>query len=233
MKFEIQHKPSYALAIVHLDAGETVVAEGGALVSRDQHITMETRAGAEKGGGMMKGLMSGLKRMVAGESFFQNRFTASQPGHVTFAPTHVGDIEVYELAAADDLFLQSTAFLCSADGIKVDTKWGGAKTFFGGEGLVMLRCHGQGDLWVSSYGAIHAVQVDGSYTVDTGHIVAFEEGLQFSVRKEGSMKSLFFGGEGLVCEFTGKGTLWFQTRNAAALASFLHPFRRVKPKNNN
>ena len=56
--------------------------------------------------------------------------------------------------------------------------------------------------------------------------------LQISVRKEGSMKSLFFGGEGLVCEVTGKRTLWFQTRNAAVLGRFLHPFRRVKPKNN-
>ena len=81
MKFDIQHRPSYALAIVHLEAGETVIAEGGALVSRDANISMETRAGKDKGGGLMKGLMSGLKRMVAGESFFQNRFTASQPGH--------------------------------------------------------------------------------------------------------------------------------------------------------
>ena len=48
----------------------------------------------------------------------------------------------------------------------------------------------------------------------------------------GGLKGLFFGGEGLVCEFTGKGRLWFQTRNAPALGSFLHPFRRVKPKKN-
>ncbi|MFT5686769.1 MAG: hypothetical protein ACI8RZ_007726 [Myxococcota bacterium] len=214
MKFEIHHRPSYALAVVDLEAGETVIAEGGALVSRDASISMETRAGAEKGGGMMKGLMSGLKRMVAGESFFQNRFTASAPGHVTFAPTHVGDIAVYELAAEDDLYLQSTAFLCSADGIKVDTKWGGAKTFFGGEGLIMLKATGQGPIAFNAFGGIKIVEVDGEFTVDTGHIVAFESALSFSVKKfGGGWKQFIFGGEGLVCTFSGKGRLYIQTRN--------------------
>jgi uncharacterized protein (TIGR00266 family) len=214
MKFEIHHRPSYALAVVDLEVGETVVAEGGALVSRDASISMETRAGAEKGGGMMKGLMSGLKRMVAGESFFQNRFTASAPGHVTFAPTHVGDIAVYELAAADDLYLQSTAFLCSADGIKVDTKWGGAKTFFGGEGLITFN----------AFGGIKVVDVDGTFTVDTGHIVAFESSLTFSVKKfGGGWKQFIFGGEGLVCTFSGTGRLWLQTRNPQEFGKTIGP----------
>ena len=224
MKFEIHHRPSYALAVVDLEVGETVVAEGGALVSRDASISMETRAGAEKGGGMMKGLMSGLKRMVAGESFFQNRFTASAPGHVTFAPTHVGDIAVYELAAADDLYLQSTAFLCSADGIKVDTKWGGAKTFFGGEGLIMLKATGQGPIAFNAFGGIKVVDVDGTFTVDTGHIVAFESSLTFSVKRfGGGWKQFIFGGEGLVCSFSGTGRLWLQTRNPQEFGKTIGP----------
>jgi uncharacterized protein (TIGR00266 family) len=224
MRFEIQHQPSYALAIVHLQAGETVVAEGGALVSRDAGISMETRAGAEKGGGLMKGLVSGLKRLAAGESFFQNRFTASTPGHVTFAPTHVGDIAVYDLAAADDLYLQSTAFLCSADGIKVDTKWGGAKTFFGGEGLIMLKATGHGPIAFNAFGGIKVVDVDGEFTVDTGHIVAFESSLSLSVKKFGSgWKAFIFGGEGLVCTFSGKGRLWLQTRNPQEFGQTIGP----------
>ncbi len=224
MKFEIHHRPSYALAVVDLEVGETVVAEGGALVSRDASISMETRAGAEKGGGMRKGLLSGLKRMVAGESFFQNRFTASAPGHVTFAPTHVGDIAVYELAAADDLYLQSTAFLCSADGIKVDTKWGGAKTFFGGEGLIMLKATGQGPIAFNAFGGIKVIDVDGTFTVDTGHIVAFESSLTFSVKKfGGGWKQFIFGGEGLVCTFSGTGRLWLQTRNPQEFGKTIGP----------
>jgi uncharacterized protein (AIM24 family) len=84
---------------------------------------------------------------------------------------------------------------------------------------------------VSSYGAIHPVEVDGGYVVDTGHIVAFDDTLTYRVRSVGGLKSLFFSSEGLVCEFSGRGRLWIQTRNASALAAFLHPFRRVKTQN--
>ena len=131
--------------------------------------------------------------------------------------------------------LEATSPTCSAlasgTDVEVDSKWGGAKTFFGGEGLFMLKVSGQGPVWLSSYGAIHQVDVSGSYTVDTGHIVAFDETLTFQINKVGGMKSLFFSGEGLVCEFSGNGRLWIQTRNAPSLASFLHPFRPVKQNN--
>ena len=214
MQIQIHHRPSYAMAEVQLAAGETVIAEGGAMVSQDTHIEIKTSA-AKKGEGKLKGLMSGLKRMVAGESFFQNRFTAvGAPGHVTFAPTYQGDVMTHELSQGT-LFLQSTAFLCSGTGIEVDTKWGGAKTFFGGEGLVMLKATGSGPIVFNSFGAIKEIMVDGEFIVDTGHIVAFEDSINFTVNKfGGGWKSFIFGGEGLVCTFSGRGRLWIQTRNA-------------------
>lgn len=223
MQFDIQHRPSYALAVVHLEAGETVVAEGGALVSRDPDISVETSAG-KKDQGLLGGIMSGLKRLAAGESFFQNKFTANRPGHITFAPTHVGDIETYELAAEDDLYLQSSAFLCSGDGVETDAKWGGAKTFFGGEGLVMLKATGQGPIAFNAFGGIKTIEVDGTFVVDTGHIVAFESSLEFSIsRFGGGWKAFIFGGEGLVCTFKGKGKLYIQTRNPQEFGKTIGP----------
>jgi len=224
MNFEIQHRPSYALAIVHLDMGETVVAEGGAMVSMDTHVQLKTSA-AKEGQSALGGLMSGFKRMVAGESFFQNRFTAfDAPGEVTFAPIHVGDIVVHDLPVEGDLFMQSSAFLCSADTVTVDTKWGGARTFFGGEGLIMLKTSGHGPIAFNSFGGVKPVDVDGTFTVDTGHIVAFESSLEFSVRRfAGGWKQFLFGGEGLVCTFSGKGRLWIQTRNPQEYGKALGP----------
>jgi uncharacterized protein (TIGR00266 family) len=102
-----------------------------------------------------------------------------------------------------------------------------------GESLIMLRASGTGDLFLSSYGAIHPVRVEGSYIVDTTNIVAFDESLTFRVRPLGGVKSLLFSKEGLVCEFTGTGRLWIQTRSVDSLAAFLHPYRRIKPKSNN
>jgi uncharacterized protein (TIGR00266 family) len=222
MQIQVHHRPSYALAEVLLEADETVVAEGGAMVSQDTHVTLTTSASGEKGGGMMKGLMKGLKRKLAGESFFQNHFTATgSPGHVTFAPTHQGDIVVHEMAQGS-VMLQSTAYLCGSPEIELDSKWGGAKSFFGGEGLIMLKATGTGLLAFNSFGAIKEIDVEGGFIVDTGHIVAFEDGLTFNVTKfGGGWKSFIFGGEGLVCSFSGRGKLWIQTRNAAGFGQLL------------
>ncbi|TNE86885.1 MAG: TIGR00266 family protein [Deltaproteobacteria bacterium] len=214
MNIDIQHGPAYALAVVHLQPGETVVAEGGAMVSMDTHVKMETTTKKKEGQGLLGGLMSGLKRMVAGESFFQNHFTAEgSAGEVTFAPTHCGDVVQCDLAG-NTMVLQSTAYLCSGKDVEIDAKWGGAKSFFGGEGLIMLKASGTGPLVFNSFGGIREIDVEGEYIVDTGHIVAFEDSLTFKVtRFGGGIKAFIFGGEGLVCRFSGTGKLWIQTRN--------------------
>jgi len=227
MQIEVNHRPAYALATVSLDADEIVVAEGGAMVSMDTHVTVETAAAKKEGQGLMGGLMSGLKRMVAGESFFQNKFKAAgSAGSVTFAPKHVGDIVSYTMTGACGLVLQSTAYLCSAESVDIDAKWGGSKSFFGGEGLFMLKASGQGPIVFNSFGAIKEIDVTGDFIVDNGHIVAFEDTLSFTNTRFGSgfMQSIL-GGEGLVCKFSGTGKLWIQTRNpqgfGEALASKL------------
>jgi uncharacterized protein (TIGR00266 family) len=114
------------------------------------------------------------------------------------------------------VIVQSTSYLASSQGINIDSKWGGFKTFFGGEGFFMIKATGQGEMAVNSFGAIHELELDGPYIVDTGHIVAFEETLGFKVKRVGSWKSTFFSGEGLVCLFEGQGKLWIQSRNPGA-----------------
>ena len=128
--------------------------------------------------------------------------------------------------------VQSGSWLASESSVVVDTKWGGAKTFFSGEGLFMLRCSGAGDMLVASYGAIFEMDLPAgeSYKVDTGHIVAFEEGIGYQVNKVGGWKSTILSGEGLVATFTGPGKLWQQSRSPADLVGWLTeklPFSRA------
>ena len=225
MQFEIKNKPDFASLHILLDHGEQIVTEAGAMMGMSPEIDMQTN--------LKGGLLAAAKRALGGESIFLNTYTSTGPGQrLDIAPASPGDMEHLSLNGSS-VMVQSGSYCASTPEVTVDTKWGGARTFFGGEGLLMLKCSGNGDLWFASYGAIHPVDVQGSYIVDTGHIVAFEDSLSFNIRKVGGIKSLFLSGEGLVCHFSGTGRLWLQTRNVPALASFLHPFRRVRPKNNN
>lgn len=217
MQYQVQHRPAYALAILTLNAGENIQAEPGAMVSMSAGIQIET--------GVQGGIMAGLKRsLLGGESFFMNTLTAPSGGEVTLAPALPGDITILELAN-QSYMVQSGAFLASAQTVNIDTKWGGAKTFFASEGLIMLKCSGTGPLILASYGAIHQVDLAAGqqYIIDTGHLVAFPEGMPFNVQKAGSWTSTILGGEGLVINLTGPGTVLLQTRSQGAFLAWLLP----------
>ncbi len=225
MQTEIMYGPAYAAAKLTLTAGETVRAEAGAMLAMSPAVAMETSTQ----GGVLKGLR---RSILGGESFFMNTFTAQADGaELWLAPALAGDIVAWPLNGT--LFVQSGSYLASSAGVEVDSNWGGAKTFFSREGLFMLRVSGQGDVVLSSYGAIHAIdlQPGQTYTVDTGHMVAWTEGVNYSVRKVGSWKSTFFSGEGLVCDLTGPGRIYLQTRSQDAFLGWLIP--KLPQSNNN
>jgi uncharacterized protein (TIGR00266 family) len=217
MDHEISHRPSYAQLTLSLDPGESVRAEAGAMVSYTGDVDVTTEAE----GGLLKSLS---RSVFGGESFFMNTFTASVESRLSLAPALSGDVEHHRLDE-ETLFVQSTSFLASDPDVEVDTTFGGAKTFFGGEGLFLLELSGTGPAYLSSYGAIeeHTVAPGETYVVDTGHVVAFEESLDFDVRRVGGLKSTLFSGEGLVCAFEGEGTVWTQTRSPDAFLAWLVP----------
>jgi uncharacterized protein (TIGR00266 family) len=218
MEHKIDYGPSFSLLSVKIGEGEKVTAEAGAMVSMDGTISMETK--------MQGGLGKALARsFLGGESFFMNHYSGS--GEVTFASSAPGDIKHVEMNG-NTLFVQSGSFICSHGDITVDTKFGGAKTFFSGEGLFLLKVHGTGDLFISSYGAMTERQLaDGQQMkVDTGHMVAFDEGVKYEVKAVGGLKSTLLSGEGLVANFTGPGKVIMQTRSLSAFADLLA--RRIK-----
>jgi len=218
VQIEIKYDPAFAIAFATLDQGESIRAEAGAMVSHTPGLTMETST--------QGGLMKGLKRAVGGESFFMNTFTATQPGdQIGLAAPLPGDVAHWPLSG-QTVYLQSGAYLASAMGVEVDSSWGGSKTFFSGEGLIVLKVWGTGDLLVSAYGAIHAIDLapGQSYVVDTGHMVGWSEGVTYQVSKAGGgWKQTLLGGEGLVCTLTGPGRIYLQTRSTTDFINWLVP----------
>jgi uncharacterized protein (TIGR00266 family) len=140
---------------------------------------------------------------------------------VILAPALSGQIIHKRLDGSHKLFVQAGSYLASAGEIDTRVRFTGLRSLLGGEGLVLLECSGLGDLWVNSYGGVLPLEVNGAFTVDTGHIVAFDGSLDFKVKSVGGMKSLFLSGEGLVCEFSGRGVVYIQSRNMKALVGWL------------
>jgi uncharacterized protein (TIGR00266 family) len=210
MQVDIKYSPGYALAVCSLAPGEQIKAESGAMVSMSSNIQIETQTG---------GVMKGLKRaLLGGENFFMNTFTAiNAPGEVSLSPTLPGDIKQLPLNGA--IIVQGTSYLASSPGIQIDTQFKGFKGLFSGEGLFMLKAEGQGNLLISCFGAMHEVEIDGDYIVDTGHVVAFEPGLDYSVTRVGGWVATLFSGEGLISRFRGRGRLILQTRNPQSFGS--------------
>lgn len=197
------------------------------MVRQSTELEMETRLNASRKRGFL-GLIAAvvvalLRRFLGGETLFVNEFWGPSGGEVVLAPKLSGHIIQKTLDGTRTLFVQTGGYLASTVDVDTRLRFGGLRTLFGGEGLVLLQCSGTGDVFVNSYGGITEVPVDGKLIVDTGHIVAFDGALDFRVRSIGGAKSFFFSGEGLVCEFQGRGSVFIQSRNLAALTSWLSP----------
>lgn len=225
MQIDIQYRPANAAARVVLQPGETVTAEGGAMISMSPNVTIETTT-IQRGKG---GVLAGIKRLVAGENFFLNHFTAQrQSGEIWLSSGMPGDMVVRQLDGLA-LIIQSGSFVASEQGVSIDASFQGiGKALFSGESMFWLRASGTGQIVLNSFGAIYPIHVDGEYIVDTGHIVAYEETLEFNIVKAGkSLIGSFLGGEGLVCKFRGTGTVWCQSHNDKGFGETIGPM--LKP----
>lgn len=217
MELQVEYRPSFSLAIARLAPGEQIYAESGAMVAM-RNVAMETQAR----GGVLKSL---ARAALGGESFFVNTFTGGDGGgEIMLAHPLPGDIRMVELHG-ETMMVQSGSFLASAASIDLDTKWGGARSFFAGEGLILLKTTGMGQLILGSYGAIHELELGAGeqITVDSGHLVAFTDTVNYKPRAVGGIKSTLFSGEGLVVDITGPGRLLMQTRSETAFLGWLIP----------
>ena len=221
----IQMRPGSSVAEVKLQPGQEFTAEGGAMIAMSSHLQMTTTTN-KKGSGS---IMIGLNRMLSGESFFLNHFKAgNEGGTVWLGATHAGDMMVKELNG-EGLIVQGGSYVASSPEIDINMNWHGFKSLVSKESLFWLGIKGKGTLVINSFGIIYPIQVNGEYIVDTGHIVAFDESLNFTLSKAGkSWVSSFLGGEGLVCKFKGQGTVWVQSHNSGSFGSILGS--KLKPR---
>jgi uncharacterized protein (TIGR00266 family) len=221
MEVNLRHTPAFGVARVMLGGSETVKVESGAMYAMSAGVTLESKMD----GGFLK---SAKRAMLGGESFFVSTYTApTQGGFVDVAARLPGDLLSVQIAPDKALFVQKGSWLASASGVELDTKWGGFKNMFGSEGGFILRAAGAGGLVMSCYGALETwdLQPGQTLTVDTGHMVAYEETVQMNLRKvAGGVVQSLKSGEGLVFDFVGPGRVTTQTRNPNEFLGWIASF---------
>jgi uncharacterized protein (TIGR00266 family) len=225
MHAELLYPGTFTLLKVTLDEGEAVKAEGGAMVAMSNTIELE--------GKMEGGILGGLGRMLTGESLFLQTLTAKRgPGEVLLAHAIPGDIQELHMDGSYDYILQKDGFLAGSSSLSIETKMQNlAKGVFSGEGLFVVRIKGQGNLFVSSYGSIHALDIPAGeeMIIDNGHLVAWPDTMHYSIEKAASgWISSLTSGEGLVCRFRGPGRVLIQTRNPGSFGAWVRQFIPTK-----
>jgi uncharacterized protein (TIGR00266 family) len=221
------HGDDMQIVEVELDAGETVIAEAGAMNYMEEGITFETRMGdgSQPDQSILGKLFSAGKRMITGESLFMTHFTNRGSGtkRVAFAAPYPGKIIPLDLSQLGGrLTCQKDAFLCAALGTKISIafqkKLGAG--LFGGEGFILQTLEGDGKAFIHAGGTVIKKTLnDETLRVDTGCLVAFTDGVNYDIQRAGNLKSMFFGGEGLfLATLSGHGTVLLQSLPFSRLA---------------
>ena len=224
MNIEIQQRPGSTVAKVDLAAGESITAEGGAMVAMSPQFQVTTTTRQKQGSG---GVLAGLKRMLASESLFLNHFVSPTNATIYLGTTLPGDMHVFEMTG-NKILVQGGSYVASSEGVHLNTVWQGAKNLLSGETLFWIELTGHGEAIINAFGVIYPIDIDGEYIVDTGHIVAYEDGLNFTLSKAGSSWiSSILGGEGIVCKFNGRGRIWCQSHSSNAWGYSVAPFLKA------
>jgi uncharacterized protein (TIGR00266 family) len=218
MEIITRQGPSFGVARLNLQGNESVRVESGAMMAMSSGVNLEAKAEG--------GIMKSLKRAaLGGESFFLTTYHApAGGGWVDIAARLPGDLVSVEIAGGQSWVISKGSWLASPASISLDTKWGGFRNMFGSEGGFVVRASGEGPVVLGCYGALDkwTLGAGETITVDTGHMVAYQDTVQMGLRKvTGGLVQTFKSGEGLVFDFTGPGVVYTQTRNPNELLSWI------------
>jgi len=218
MDYEIVKNPM-GLIQFSMNKGDKVTAEAAAMVFMRGDIETVTRM---RKGGFLKSLKAAA---LGGESFFVNDFIANTDNcKLGLTGNTLGDIEVIHVT--EEFIVQSGAFVGSTGGLTLDTKWQGFTKGIFGSNLFMLKTVGTGDMFVNAWGGIIKKELkDGEKMIlDNYQLVALSSRASYRVTKHGGFKTTLFGGEALVIEIVGPGTVYLQTKNIMEFVRAIIPF---------
>jgi len=215
------------IARLSLKPGQEVYAEAGRMIYKTPSVSWETRM---SGNTLGEKLWGAFKRKLMGESLFLTYFRATSDGEIGFAGAYPGKIQGFDLAAGHSVIVQRDAFLFAQSttqlNIELVRRLGAG--FFGGEGFILERLTGPGQAFIHAGGDFVEFQLQAGeiLQIDTGCIVAFDEGVDYDIQLVGGIRTALFGGEGLfLATLRGPGRVIVQSMTLQKLRRELAPYR--------
>lgn len=221
MKYQIQGE-TLPVVICQLEAGETMITEGGAMSWMSPNMKMQTTTNG--------GVGKAFGRALSGENMFQNRYTSmGGDGLIAFASSFPGSIKAFEVGPGKEYIFQKKAFLAGEAGVNLSVHFHKrvASGLFGGEGFILQKVSGHGVVFAEFDGHVveYELQPGQQIVVDTGHLAAMEATCQMDVQTISGAKNIFFGGEGLFnTVISGPGRVWLQTMPIMNVANAISPY---------
>jgi len=221
------HGTTMPVLSVHLDPGESVVAEVGEFSWMTDSIQISAGTGGDAGS---TSLIGDVGRDTGGSPLPMSTYTAQgAPGTITFAPKVPGSILPVDVCPETEYLVHRHGFLAGTPGIEVSA--GFQREFragiFAGEGFALRRLGGHGRAWAELAGQVipHELAPGQSLRVHPGHVGLFQASVSFQVvRVPGITNRYFGGGAHYFAELSGPGTVWLQSLPLPQLAATLVPY---------
>lgn len=200
------------IATITLRLGERLRAESGSMLFMTKGIEMSTT---------LEGASSAFKRMMTGQNVFLTDFTYKDDDSKGTGTVALGTdfpSKIIRLSLEDhggSLIAQRGAYLASNPSVDIQMEFTRTMTagYFGGQGFILQRLVGEGDVLIKAGGTLVEKQLEDGEVLraTSGSIVAFESTVSYDIQMMQGVKNVMFGGEGLfVTTLTGPGRIWLQ-----------------------
>ena len=186
MEYKVEYQNTFPILEVKLEQGEKISCERGSMITMSQGLELK---GTVKGG-----FISGIiRKLLTRESFFTQNITATKgPGTANLG----------------------ASYLANTEGVELSTKMQGIiKGLTSKEGFFLIRLSGSGTAFINALGAVKKFELGPGeeLVVDNGHLLAWDENMNYVMTKSSTLVSSLTSGEGLVCRFTGPGNVYIHT----------------------
>ena len=152
MEIVVRHAPSFAVARAILAGGEAIKAESGAMMATSDG---DRARGEDDGRADEVAEAQRARRRVALHDHL-HRAGDGRLGRRRRAPARRRR-RARRAARSRPLHRRAARGCARSEAVDLDTKWGGFKNLFGGEGGFLVRATGQGHVVLSCYGALDTV----------------------------------------------------------------------------